>query len=1437
VREQQGLDRIAQGHFMRESNSLHQPAAYECFAGNGAMAARMRNFGWSKTPLGPVERWPQSLRTTVRMMLTSRYAMWMAWGPDLIVFYNDAYSPTLGIKQAWALGAPASTLWAEIWPDIGPRIESVLKTGEATWDEGLLLFLERSGYPEETYHTFSYSPLADDSGNVSGMLCVVTEETDRVIGERRLKTLRDLGARTPLAKTAEEACRLLVTTLGENTADVPFSLLYLTAHDGTTARLCEASQIASGTTASPEIIELMEPSFTSSWPLAESAAQDRPVLVADASTRFGELPVRLKNVTPKEAIVLPLRTASQERPAAFLIAGISPFRAFDDSYRGFFELVAGQAAAAISNANAYAEERRRAEALAELDRAKTAFFSNVSHEFRTPLTLMLGPAREALAEAASPEQTERLEMLYRNAIRLQKLVNTLLDFSRIEAGRVQASYESTDLATFTAELASVFRSAIEKARMRLLVDCQPLREPVYVDRDMWEKVVLNLLSNAFKFTLEGEIAVSLSAAANGARLVVRDTGTGIAAEQLPHIFERFHRVEGTRARTHEGTGIGLALVQELVRLHGGTVEVTSVLDQGTTFTVTIPFGRSHLPADRIGGGRAPASTAVGARAYVVESLRWLPESRNDDAPLIEALERSPSPGQQAVAATRPRIVLADDNADMREYVRRLLASHYEVEAVADGEAALASARAGRPDLVLTDVMMPRLDGFGLLRELRSDPRTASIPVIMLSARSGEEARVDGIQSGADDYLVKPFSARELQARVSAHIELARARREAAAADERAAVILESITDAFFALDASWRFTYVNAEAEHINGVSHGALIGQNHWDVFPATVGTIVDVEFHRALAEQVSVEFENYYEPHKQWYAIRAYPARGGGLSVYFRNITERKAAERAALVRADQLQKLADLASRLHSARDVASLLAVITAEARALIGASRAVSSLTDAAGGSVVRNTISTPGSTHIDVQSEFVSQGSAVHAALSGTYRPLRLTRAELARKPELNSSIKDSLGRERERGWLGASLRGSNGRSIGVIQLSDKIEGEFTAEDEAVLMQLSQMTAGAIESGRLYQELRDNDKRKDEFLAMLAHELRNPLAAVGNAVTVLKLSDDTENLNFAKEIIERQVRQLVRLIDDLLDVSRITSGKIRLKKEFLDAANILDQAIESVSPLIEERKHELVRSYPHDLICIRADPTRIEQIVVNLLTNAAKYTESGGKIWLTAALEGAHVVIKVRDTGIGIPPEKLPDMFKLFSQGERSIARSEGGLGIGLTIVQKLAEMHDGIVTASSEGTGRGSEFVVFLPAAKRPQATATSSESGRSESRRGSRILVVDDNVDTAKGMARLLKLLGNDVREVHDGKAAIEMVRIFQPEFILLDIGLPGMDGYQVAATLRKDGSCKDTVIIAVSGYGQEEHRRRSRDAGFDHHLVKPVDFDTLTTLLSRM
>ena len=458
-----------------------------------------------------------------------------------------------------------------------------------------------------------------------------------------------------------------------------------------------------------------------------------------------------------------------------MVAGLNPHRTFDESYRGFIELLTGQIAAAVARADEYEHERSRAEALAEIDRAKTVFFSNVSHEFRTPLTLMLGPLEDALTDLTNVPtvQAERIKVAHRNGARLLRLVNALLDFSRIEAGRTEASFEPIDIGALTTELASTFRSACERAGVSLEVDCETLAETAYVDREMWEKIVLNLLSNAFKFTLTGGIAVRLHGDAGKIVLEVADTGIGIPKSELPRLFERFHRVEGACGRSFEGSGIGLALVQELVRIHGGQIAVESDEGRGTVFRVRLPLGSAHLPKDKIKakGTMAPVSKDL----YVEEALRWLPDAARDDV-IIDVEHKT----LQSVARHDAHVLLADDNADLRDYVRRLLeAGGYSVQAAPDGYAALDAARARRPDLLLTDVMMPRMDGFALLSTIRDDETLADLPVIMLSARAGEEAQVEGLTKGADDYLAKPFSARELLARVSGTIAMARVRRQAA----------------------------------------------------------------------------------------------------------------------------------------------------------------------------------------------------------------------------------------------------------------------------------------------------------------------------------------------------------------------------------------------------------------------------------------------------------------------------------------------------------------------------------------------------------------------------------------------------------------------------------------------------------------------------------
>jgi signal transduction histidine kinase len=763
-------------------------------AAGGEMAALIAAKDWTGTTIGPRETWPHSLTTILRIMVTSRYQMWMAWGKDLTVFYNDAYTPTLGVKHPSALGLPANQVWHEIWPDIGPRIESVMRTGEATWDEALLLFLERSGYPEETYHTFSYSPLPDDDGNVAGMLCVVMEETQRVIGERRVATLRDLASELSAIRSEPEMLNAIARALARNTKDLPFTLIYLS--DGTTGQMRRRNETGGiDSLLAPEVVDGPD---DLPWPAAHVLAEQEKQSIRDLR-RVPNLVTGAWDRPPREAVIVPIAQQGQEQPAGLFIAGLNPYRPFDEAYSGFIDLVAAQIAAGLGAARAYEAERRRAEALAEIDQAKTAFFSNVSHEFRTPLTLMLGPLEEEIARREGDQSAsgELLSVVHRNGLRLLRLVNTLLDFSRIEAGRVRARFRPTELRGYTEDLASNFRSACDRAGLRLTTRCAQLDHPVYVDTEMWERIVLNLVSNAFKYTLAGEITVGLKAAPDGgaALLTVRDTGIGIPEAELPHIFDRFHRIEGQRGRTLEGTGIGLALVNELVRLHGGSIAVDSRVDVGTTITVRLSFGRAHLPDDRVTetlGRSTPEGSA--AATFVEEALRWLPEKaepRSDEMLETSSVLSSLGVGAAAGDQERRRILLADDNADMRDYVVRLLQPGYDVEAVGDGQQAMTAVRRLRPDLVLSDVMMPRMDGFGLLAGIRADPALRDLPVVLLSARAGEEARVEGLDAGADDYLVKPFSARELLARVRSNLELARLRQEARDALQHANETLET----------------------------------------------------------------------------------------------------------------------------------------------------------------------------------------------------------------------------------------------------------------------------------------------------------------------------------------------------------------------------------------------------------------------------------------------------------------------------------------------------------------------------------------------------------------------------------------------------------------------------------------------------------------------
>ncbi|MFE9690521.1 SpoIIE family protein phosphatase [Micromonospora sp. NPDC005806] len=717
------------------------------FAAGGEMGGRLRGFDWSTTPLGTPNSWSAALCHTMSTMLSSRAQIVVFWGEEHLAFYNDAYRPTIGDKHPAVIGQSAREYWAETWDVLEPLLDGVRRTGVPYRSENHPFVLNRHGFLEDVYFDISYDPIREADGSVNGVFCFVNETTGRVLGERRLRALAELGTELADVQSTLELGRAAARVLDTHRSDVPFSAIWLHDEEGAPT-LAGCAGVDPGLVAGgpPEPVD------------GESGAAARWVPVADL---FGQVPPDAAD----HALMLPLVATNE--PAGMLLLGVARRLPFADDYRDFVDLVAAQISRAVGKQRAYEHERARAAELAALDLAKTNFFANVSHEFRTPLTLVLGPLEDLLADPALPSAyTERLSMMHRNALRLLKLVNTVLDFSRLESGRLAAHYQPTDLADYTSRLASTFRSATERAGLRLVVDCPPLPAPVHVDRDMWEKIVLNLVSNAVKFTFDGEIRVRVRARDGAAVLEVADTGVGIAAEDLPHVFERFHRVPGVRSRTHEGTGIGLALVRELVELHGGTVEARSAVDQGTTFTVTVPFGYGHLPADRVAAlAPVPLSEPEQGRRYVAEPALW-----TDEVSWPGGL-----PEPTGTPAEAGRILLADDNADLREHVSRLLSPAYEVVAVPDGVEALRLAVDSPFDLVLTDVMMPGLDGFGLVTALRANPVTRHVPIVLLSARAGSAEEVAGLAVGADDYLTKPFSSPELIARVRANVELGQLR--------------------------------------------------------------------------------------------------------------------------------------------------------------------------------------------------------------------------------------------------------------------------------------------------------------------------------------------------------------------------------------------------------------------------------------------------------------------------------------------------------------------------------------------------------------------------------------------------------------------------------------------------------------------------------------
>ena len=1247
----------------------------EFLSGGGEMGQRIREYDWLQTSLGPIETWPQSLRTCIRIMLTSRQPIWIGWGKELIKFYNDPYKAIVGGKHPWALGKPASVVWKDIWKDIEPMLKQVMEKDEGTYVESQLLIMERNGYPEETYYTFSYTPIPGDTGKTEGMFCANTDDTDKIISERQLRTLTRLGKRLTDCRSNKEIIDKTMATLQENLQDFPFAL-FRTIIDNK-AILVHSTPMEESSEIVPAEIDLHS-NHSIAQCINKVLETRKPQVYKGLKKNLGLFPKGAWEVHPDDAIVLPILQTAIKEPYGILMVGINPYRLLDEKYSSFFSLIADQITTSFNDVHVLEEERKRAEALAEIDRAKTIFFSNISHEFRTPLTLLLGPVEDALNDPdTNPDNKLRMDVAYRNALRMQRLVNTLLEFSRIEAGRMEGKFARVDICTFTQDLASTFRSAIEKAGMQLQFHCGKINDEVYVDVDMWEKIVLNLISNAFKYSKEGTVTVSVQQIDATLQLSVSDTGVGIPEDQTGKIFDRFHRVENIAGRSQEGTGIGLAMVKELVRFHQGSIHVKSKLGKGSTFTVSIPVGKKHLPGDKIVSESGGSSISNYTNSFIQEALRWLPAEEKDPAHFINDVDGNDvnTSGKNKI---KPKVLLADDNADMREYMQRLLSGQYHVITASDGEEAFQKLIQHKPELLLSDIMMPKLDGFGLLKKIRSHVETKTIPVIFLSALAGEEAKVEGMEAGADDYLVKPFSAKELSARVDSNIKIAQSR---IAAETHLREVIRQLPVASVLLRGpQLLIEIVNEKGLEIWGRKYEDVINLPIAEALPEIVDQgLVELllqvyetgtPFH---GNEIPVQLMRFGKPEIIFLNFIYQPLKNvfgktDGVIGSAIDITEQVMARKKIEQSEKEMNELANA---------VPQLVWMANADGQVMYYNHRVE------------------------EFEGAYKTQTGIWH--WSGLLHPDDLKATEDAwneavkNKKDYQTEHRVKIKNDGYRWFLSRAFPLKN-ESGEVIKWFGSATDIHVAKMQSEILE-EEVKKRTKELNALNSSLQQSNSELQQFAHVASHDLKEPVRKIKTFVSRLIQENGkvfSENANLYVSKINSAADRMNIMIEGVLEYSMLNAAK--QKMEIVDLNETIKNIENDLELLITQKKATI--QYRH-LPSVEGASVLLYQLFYNLINNSLKFSKPGqpSLITITSALVQKNnkefAQIDIRDNGIGFEQEFAGRIFETFLR--LNSKDQYEGTGLGLSLCKRIVERHGGTIEAFSE-PGKGADFCILIP-------------------------------------------------------------------------------------------------------------------------------------------
>ncbi|RIA99503.1 hypothetical protein C1645_869890 [Glomus cerebriforme] len=1304
------------------------------YADEVPVADLVYSFDWSTTPLGDRSTWSPSLKTTVDLCLHSVFPIAIFYGPELRLIYNQMYRPILKMKHPQALGRPFKEVWFEIYDELGPIFEAVNSTGKGSFQDDMYLLLHRDGYLEECYFSFTLSPLFLEDGTIGGVFNAVQETTQRVLAVRRLKTLGDLGNRTPGAKSVENACHLVSSALQDNNADITFALIYRlrdNKHQKNTkiAKLVattydedlmtikgddEIEELAfveghskrnlpdflledftgeiiydKSTISNKNDSSIIEDIETSYWPFQEVVTKNSFVIV---TLRDGS-----------KAVLLPVSTsfAGETDITAIMVCGLNSRKALDKDYTEFLRLVVGHVSTSLTHGRSREGERKHAQTLADLNRQKISFFQNVSHELRTPLTLMLSPLDEVISSCSDDSPVlSHLQMIKRNARRLLKLVNTLLQFSRIEAGSFKAQYRETEITKLTIELASSFESMAKSLNLNYTIDVPELNltKKVFIDQDMYEKVLFNLCSNAFKHTWTGGVTIRLYSENQDDKefivLEVVDTGVGIPKDHIPNLFNRFYRIESRQSRSHEGTGIGLALVKELINRHGGDVSVNSVIDQGSTFKVWLPTGCEHLPPKQVYHDKKQydpeENLYLNRDLYLEESAQWIQRNINEESDDVSDnsmdLDNNLDNGKKSIDhLTFPfsleddpltsggnfRVLIVDDNTDMRNYLHNLLSKHFDVYCACDGRDALRIMKKldKQPDLILSDIMMPNMNGYELLQTLRNNQSTQLIPVILLSAKAGEEASIEGLEQGADDYLVKPFSARELIARIRVNIKLSYLRQQLLLQQKRQSETKQIL----FSISSKIRSRLSIQETLSI-------AVKEIH-DTLPCDRFFIVALENEDSRIMAFSATDPN--EPNLQGELVYFTIKEGLNNSVQPENSDQNNGPKDLDVITLPNYYLLL-----VQNSVSLIALPIIINSKVWGWVVANRP-------------------PNKTWLDSEKSFLQQMSN-----------------------QISLAITHSM------------------------LLEEKLKRE------------AQMEAAKAAN-----------EAKSQILANTSHELRTPLGAI---IGVLSAFEDTQLSEDQRDMVHIMTRAsdvVLAVVNDILDAAKLEAQKVTLLNRTFDLFDLMEKTIEIFGEKAGTKKIELILCCePNSLPkYVKSDPERLQQVLMNLLSNSIKFTDKGeiclkvsiiskdddgnGTIGENTTAKKATLLVELIDTGIGIDPGFIKNIWESFSQGDASMTRRQDGTGLGLSICKHLVKINGGDMDVQSE-LGKGSRFwftwaVEPLSLSATPVASISHPHTELSEQTgliipttvRSKRVLVIDTNA-TARNA--LIKLIGSSVERI---------------------------------------------------------------------------------------